>query len=256
MKYADTQLTRPQYEVGGDWGHGRRSVLVRNGQRQLIHQKSYTGWSGIGMTATFPATWSLWSNEASGLMEHKIDIHEGRMTPQILATLAPRICEFLGVTFDIGLIRLNRTLLLDEAPGDVPEPPAPTPRKPPTPSPRVAGDTLYRIVEREDRPALAVFAIDEQRRGVVSYALASVGGVPAVPGRGFERKVTDLAAHGMAPTIEGAVELYLADATKRLADARLTRARAVAAIKQHDRTLRELTHAVRQAVLDARKEQS
>lgn len=256
MRYANTQLTRPQYELGGDWGHGRRSVLVRNGKRQLIHQRSYTGWSGIGMTATVNATWSLWDDAAPGTMGHKTDIHEGRMTPTRLAELAPRICEFLGVTFDVGLIRLNRTLLLDEAPGDVPEAPAPTPRKKPTPAPRVDGDTLYRIVERDDRPALAVFAVDEQRRGVVSYHLESVGGVPADRSRGNERKVTSLAEHGLASTIEGAVDLYLADIRKRLADAQLAKARAIADIKAHDRTLREMTSAVRRAVLDAAKEKA
>ena len=37
MKYADEQIVRPQHENGCDYGHGRRSVLARNGKQELLH---------------------------------------------------------------------------------------------------------------------------------------------------------------------------------------------------------------------------
>jgi hypothetical protein len=170
VKYADKQEIRSQIEGGVDYGYGKRRVLVRNKHKSFLRQEGHLNWSGIGCPRSYtPVTWSLWDSTDSH-PECRVEIHEGKMPPEKLLELSPQIFKHLGMTFDLALIRTDRTLLLHE-PGELT--PEPRKRKPPTPSPKLDVPSVYKVGLRYDaddqqRVKLLIFDVVEQRRGVAS----------------------------------------------------------------------------------------
>jgi hypothetical protein len=198
MKYVD-QIVRPRSEYGCDYGYARRSVLVRSGDRDLLHIAGHSGRAGIGMREYWPAEIALWRPDVS-IMQRQKTIHTGRITRTDWELLAPQIYAHLGTEFSLDLIDRTRTLLLDQ-PGEV-EPPAYT-RKPPAEQPRV-GPRLYRIYDDQmgDDVRLVEFDVVAQRRNRVTVRRTGVT---------IERDVRldQLKDRGYGETSDEALELYL-----------------------------------------------
>lgn len=211
MRYAEEQLTRPQVEYGSDFGYGRRSVLVRNGDKQLLHQAGHKYWSGQGQQGYAPARIVL-HGPGIGYNRHK-EIYQGRVSPEVWRELAPQIHAHLGMEFPLDLINLKHTLLLDE-PGEVVGPP---PRAEAREYPRVLSERLYRVVENpEDRKNLKIreYRVEKQSRGVVTLGYEVRRRDPEtgdirISRREVTSKVELLGGAGYGETVEAAKRLYL-----------------------------------------------
>jgi hypothetical protein len=210
MRYAATPLERPQCEGGVDYGHGRRTVLVRNGDRELLHVAGAKHWSGVGMDRSYSpaeiALWHGWTREPGSVIGRQETLLEGgRFTPARLASVSEAIYEHLGIRFPLDLIDLRQTLLLDE-PGTIDRPPARRPRADPTPRPRVRSAILYQVVE-DPTPDAPPFSI----RVIALPVLAQKGGKVTVATRSGERRlaVDRLAESGIAETAAQAAELFI-----------------------------------------------
>lgn len=213
MRYAEEQLTRPRMEHGSDFGYARRSVLVRNGEKQLLHQAGYKYRSGIGQQGYTSTEIALYGPKVS--YNGRKVIHKGRVTPEVWQELAPQIYEHLGMEFPLKLISLKHTLLLDES-GEVTEPPT-RPKSPACEYPRVASEDLYRVVENpEDRKNLKIreYKVEKQSRDTVTFSYEvrirnPRTGEIRISRREDSGKVERLAGAGYAETIEAAKQMYL-----------------------------------------------
>jgi hypothetical protein len=210
MKYADEQLVRPQHENGCDYGHGRRSVLVRNGKKQLLHIAGSKHWGGIGAERCYSQSEIVLYPVEKEIGKQKT-LTEGRMTPQKWAESAEAIFAHLGARFPIELIDLKHTLLLDE-PGDVDGPP---PRVPGSKRvhPRIESAHIVRIFIDDDLTyRFAEHPILKQGGGKITYQ------TPA--GHERERRTKDLILDGYAGDRDGAVAAFLQIYEEQVAEAR------------------------------------
>jgi len=231
MKYADQQIVRPQHEGGCDYGHGRRSVLVQNGKKQILHIGNAKHWGGIGaqrygsnveivaypskddtcrQKTLYPTDAELKVIQAAG---KKVII--GRKQFEQIAT---QMFEHLGIGFDLKLISLKHTLLLDvEGEVDGPPPRDPTVKKI---HPRIESDTIYRIFHEDNVCKVVKCPIIKQGGGKITYRLKQG------QGREVTRPTKQLLEEGCGGTLDEAVEGYLQEYKKSVVDAteRLTRA--------------------------------
>lgn len=201
MKYAEKQLVRPQREHGSDYGYGRRSVLARNGPRQILHVASQKSWGGTACERyTSPAEIATWDDKGGGYARQHT-LKEGRMTRKDWAEIAPAIYDHLKKSFPIELIVLDRTLLLDE-PGELAGPPPRPPRKPPTRRPALVGARYYSVDDAfSDTTTLRTYEVVAQERDRVT--------IRALPhGRDNTIRLAELTAR-FQPTPEAAGQAYL-----------------------------------------------
>jgi hypothetical protein len=216
MRYADIQIVRPSHEGGCDYGHGRRSVLARNGTQFLLHIAGAKHWGGIGADRYYsPAEIAIYPAGQGACKQ--LTLAEGRMTGARWAEIAEAIYAHLRTRFPIELISLPHTLLLDE-PGDVAEPPPrdPAPKKV---HPRIESDRLYRVwVDDDGRSRLLESASVKQGGGKITYRLAN--------GLERDRPIKEVIAEGWAGTPEEAVAAFLRPYEEEVAaaDERLRRA--------------------------------
>jgi hypothetical protein len=216
VKYADEQITRPQHENGCDYGYGRRSVLVRNGKKMLLHCAGSKHWAGVGAGRRYsPPEIVIYPDERGVCKQYTLA--EGRMTKQSWEDIAQKIYEHLGASFPLELISLKHTLLLDE-PGEVTEPPVsiPGPKKV---HPRIESDKIFRIYQEDDgKCKLLEFPIIKQGGGKLTYSLPN--------GRIIERPTKQLIEEGVAGTVDAAVDGFLRHHHEQVAEAttRLQRA--------------------------------
>ena len=237
MKYADEQIVRPQEENGCDYGSGRRSVLVRNGKKEILHCAGAKHWGGIGMERSYsnveivaypvkghggscmqrtlyPTDADLKALKEAG----KTKVSIGRKQWEQIALEMFTHLEY-AAGFDIGLISLKHTLLLDE-PGEVDEPPPrePAPR---VEHPRIESDTVCKVIHDEEdfkRLLLIEFPIVKQKGGKITYRLHN--------GHEIEKRTKDAIADGWGGNAEEAIAGYLRHYEEEVAEAtgRLQRA--------------------------------
>jgi hypothetical protein len=218
MRYAEKQIVRPQSEDGCDYGHGRRSVLVRNGKKEILHISGQKHWGGVGAERYYSASEIVAYPSDKETCKQKT-LAEGRMTRARWAEIAEAMFAHLGTRFPIELIALKHTLLLDE-PGELGGPPPrdpDAPKKPPPP--RIDSDKIYRVFVNEGgRCQLAECRIIRQSAGKILYTLGGGGE--------RERRTRDIIADGGAGTVEDAVAAYLETYEEQVAEAtaRLQRA--------------------------------
>jgi hypothetical protein len=216
MKYADKQLVRPQSEHGCDFGHGRRSVLVRNGKKELLHVAGAKHWGGVGADRQYSQSEIVLYPDDRGVCKQHT-IATGRVGKQDWANIAEEIYKHLVARFPIELISLKHTLLLDE-PGEVEGPPTrePAPKKV---HPRIESDKIYRIfLEDDGKCRLVEFPVIKQSGGMITYLLPN--------GRESEKKTKQLIEEGAGGTVEEAITGYLCHYKEQVAEAteRLRRA--------------------------------
>jgi hypothetical protein len=228
MKYADEQIIRPQHEGGCDYGYGVRKVLVQNTvthpkkgriKVQLIHIGSAKHWGGIGAGRYYSSPeLALYPSDKDTCKQNKI-FEITKKTPLNKAKweeLAPQIFEFLGMGFDLKLISLQHTLLLDEE-GELDGPPPRDPKEKVI-HPRIESDTVYRVFHEDNKCRVAKGAIVKQGGGKITYRLGS--------GREIEKRTKQLLEEGGAGTPEEAAAAYLREYEKQRDEAteRLQRA--------------------------------
>lgn len=199
MKYADKQLVRPQHEGGCDYGHGRRSVLVQNGKKQLLHIAGSKHWGGVGSQREYSQSEIVIYPDEKGVCKQKT-LAEGRMTTKRWEEIATKVYEHLGMGFDLKLISLKHTLLLD-AEGEVDKPPE-VPSTTKKVHPRIESDTIYRVLLDDDgKCKMLAFPIVKQGGGSIIYRLTN--------GREVDRRTKQLIEDGVGGTVEEAVAGYL-----------------------------------------------
>lgn len=200
MKYADKQLFRPQCENGIDYGTGLRAVLARRGPRDVLHVAGFKSWGGVGCERDYQLTEiALWFPYARDGHRQEA-IHQGRLGRDGFAPLAEKIIGHLGVDFDVRLLSLRHTLLLDE-PGEVEGPPK---RGPNRKHPRTTAERLYRVQrDPDDEPRMVEYVVDAQQVG--KARLTRVGG----RGRVEVVRIEHLAREGYAGNRIVAANLFL-----------------------------------------------
>jgi hypothetical protein len=229
MKYATKQLVRPQHEHGCDYGHGRRSVLIQNGKKQILHIASAKHWGGIGA-----GRYSSKSEIAAYPVENGVckqqTLAEGRMNKKRWQEIAVKIYEHLGMGFDLNLISLQHTLLLDQE-GEVESPPE-LPTKPKKVHPRIESDRFFRVFMDEDgKTKLVEFPIVKQGGGKIAYRLPN--------GREVDKSTKQLIEDGAGSTADEAVAVYLRDFEGRVTNAMERLCRAADSYSYHNDSLTE-----------------
>jgi hypothetical protein len=227
MKYADEQITRPQHENGCDYGHGRRSVLVQNGKQQILHIGNAKHWGGIGAgrygssveIVAYPvkdATCRQKTLYPTDEDKKALEVQAKAVGKEVRVTIgmkqweqiATRMFEHLGMGFDLKLISLKHTLLLDVE-GEIDGPPPPDASKPKKVHPRIESDKLYRIFQEEGKCKLAEANIIKQGGGKITYKLPT--------GREIEKRTKDILEEGGGGTVDEAVAGYLRHYQEQLA---------------------------------------
>lgn len=233
MKYADKQLTRPQHENGCDYGHGRRSVLVQNGKKQLLHIAGAKHWGGVGGGRSYSESEIVIYPSERGVCKQQA-LEKGRMTKEKWEAIAPAIYAHLGMNFQLDLISLKHTLLLD-VPGEVSGPP---PREPNQKKihPRIESDKLYRVFQEDGKCKLAEADIIKQGGGKITYRLPNK--------REIEKRTKDLIDEGCGGTVDEAVAGYLRDYEAQLANGAERLHRAAESYAYYTDNLTEAKHRI------------
>jgi hypothetical protein len=209
MKYAERQLVSAD-DGSCDRGSARRSVLVRNGKKEIIHVAGAKHWGGVGAEREYTGAHIIAYPVAGELCQDK-HLESGKMNGAKWAGIAEAMFAHLGTRFPIELISLKHTLLLDE-PGELDGPPPPAPSVPTKKPPRIDSDKIYRIFHDDDGTCqLIEVRIIRQVGGKITYMLSGGGE--------RERRTKDIIADGGAGTVEGAVAAYLATFEERAAEA-------------------------------------
>jgi hypothetical protein len=238
MKYADNQLVRPQHENGCDYGHGRRSVLVQNGKKQLLHIASAKHWGGIGAGRySSPSEIVVYPHEGGACKQWALA--NGRMDKKKWNDIAEHIYTHLGVKFPMKLISLKHTLLLDE-PGEVDGPPPPDESKPKKVHPRIESDKLYRIFQEEGKCQLAEADIIKQGGGKITYRLSK--------GREIEKRTKDILEEGGGGTVDEAVAGYLRHYKEQLAAGAVRLQQAAESYAYYKDNLTEAEHRIEEMI--------